>query len=148
MATKTYKELLAEIRAANPDMSFRDAQQEASRLSKFSKEPESSTEPEPPIEPPPESKKVKKTPEPEPEVKKAPVKELKIQEPVLDATAKLRCASIEAEIRARDVTMKRIKHIIDGSGASGLSINRLGNQVIITGAGIRIPLKGHFLVPE
>ena len=115
---KTYKELLKEVRTTNPEMTFMDAQKEASRLNKAQKE----------VEP---QKEADKSPFPEQELSPGGV---------------VRSSILEREIRSKKVSLKRILKIISGSGLSSLNVYQKGDHIIVSGPDIRVPIKGSFLI--
>jgi len=116
----TYKELLAQVRADNPNMSYREAQAEASRLSKLPLEEV--------VEKVPETKKATAAP------KVAPTAKIDV----------FRCNLLEKEIRSREVTVKRILHVLAGNGHIGITVNKTEDGVFVTAPGMRIPVRGVF----
>ncbi len=136
---KTYQELLTDVRAKNPDMSFKEAQTEASRLNKLQKEA-------PPPAPKPKAKAATK---PKPKPKKV------VAKPAEDSLAEIhagvidlpRSKMIEREIRSKPVNVKRIVKILSGNGL-GCFIHEVEGGVVATAPGIRVPVNGVFEIKE
>lgn len=144
---KTYQELLTDVRAKNPDMSFKEAQKEASRLNELQKAAPPSP-PKPKAAAKPKAKAVPKA-KPKPKAKKV------AEKPVEDSLAEIhagvidlpRCKMIEREIRAKEVTEKRILKITAGNGFA-VSIHKVKGGVIATAPGLRVPVNGVFEIKQ
>lgn len=134
---KTYKELLAEVRADNPDLSYRECQTKAKNLIEdYSANPNAEQKEDVVVE-----EVVAEEPAEKPVGTPVP-------EPVsIDHLDVPRCKILEAEIRGREVTLERIQKILESCNVPIHVVNGpKKNQVAIESGNVRVPLAGFFEV--
>lgn len=122
---RTFADFLKEVQEAAPSLSLRDAQKKASELYKAYRA----------------ETKVKASEGPGPEIPQG-VKDIDID----------RSATIEGAIRGKiPTTLNSIKGALNNANVTGYKIHEVGKtgvntNIFATAPGIRVPVKGHFLV--